>query len=201
MARIGSPRVSQARYRPRRMDRFLTALRTPKGIAVVGTALLITIASSVMAAVMWTQAASVTNGSQDSDITFADGGGGVADFATVTIGSSGASASISLTGVAGAANFQVTDLLQISNGDATQDYSITLGRDSVPNAAITSLVFTVLDGATVIKTYDAVAAASATAFTLSATDTYDIRIDMAITDGTAVGSLGSVDLEFTIAPV
>ena len=67
--------------------------------------------------------------------------------------------------------------------------------------AITQLLFTVLDGATTIRTFDAATASSAAAFTLPASSTYDIRIDMAITDGTTAGSLGAMDLEFTIAPV
>lgn len=176
-------------------------LRTPKGLTFLVTGLLITVASGVIAAVLWTQDVSFSNSSQDSDISFVDGGGGVTNFAEVTIGTSGASATLDLAGVAGAANFQVTDLLRIQNSDLTQDYSITLSRDSAPNVAITSLVFTVLDGVTTMETYDAAAAASGSAFTLGAGDTFDIRIDMVITDGTTAGSLGAMDLQFTIAPI
>lgn len=176
-------------------------LASPKGITFVVTGMLVLVASGVIAAVLWTQDVSFTNASQDSDISFVDGGGGVLNFAEVTIGSSGASASLDLSGVAGAANFQVTDLLQIQNSDGSQAYSITLARDAAPNVAITQLLFTVLDGATPVRTFDAATSSSAAAFTLPAGETYDIRIDMAIADGTAAGALGSMDLQFTIAPV
>lgn len=176
-------------------------MASPKGVTFAVTGFLVMIASGVLAAVLWTQDVSFSNSSQDSDISFADGGGGVTNFAEVTIGTSGASATLDLAGVAGAANFQVTDLLQIQNSDLSQDYTITLSRGSTPIVAITSLVFTVLDGVTTVETYDAVASGSGSAFTLGAGETFDIRIDMAITDGTTAGSLGSMDLQFTIAPV
>lgn len=196
-----TPRVHLPAASSRKKAALMAFLRTPKGLTFLVTGLLITVASGVIAAVLWTQDVSFSNSSQDSDISFVDGGGGVTNFAEVTIGTSGASATLDLAGVAGAANFQVTDLLRIQNSDLTQDYSITLSRDSAPNVAITSLVFTVLDGVTTMETYDAASAASGSAFTLGAGDTFDIRIDMVITDGTTAGSLGAMDLQFTIAPI
>lgn len=154
----------------------------------------------VTAAILLRQDVGVTNAAQASDVVFVDGGGGVAGFATVSIDSSAASATLTLTGVAGAANLQVTDLLRIQNTDVAQAYSVTLARSAAPNAAITGLTFTVLDGATVVKTFDAASAASATAFTLPAATTYDVRVDMVVADGTAAGSLGSIDLQFSIVP-
>lgn len=155
------------------------------------------VAGVVTAAVLWRQDVTVSSAAQASDVVFVDGGGGVAGYATVSVGGSGTSATLTLTGVSGA-ELQVTDLLQIQNTDASQAYSVTLERSAAPNAAITGLVFTVLDGATPIKTFDAAAAASATAFTLPVSTTYDIRIDMVVADGTSPGSLGSFDLQFEI---
>lgn len=202
MQRIGRPTVRDAAYTgTRHPNRLWTFAKTPKGLAAFGSAGLLVVASTVMAAVLWSQDATISSASQDSDISFLDGGGGVLGFATVSIGSSGASASISLTGIAGAADFQVTDLLQIQNSDLSQAYSITLIRSADPNAAIDDLIFTVLDGLTVIETYDAADAAQGSAFTLPAGETYDIRLNMAIADGTAAGSLGSIDVGFQISPV
>ncbi len=159
------------------------------------------VAGAATAAILIRQDVAVSTSAQASDVTFLNGGGGVAGFATISLGSSGTSATLTLTGIPGAANFQVTDLLQISNSDATQAYTVTLSRSAAPNGAITQLLFTVLDGATTIKTFDAAAASSATAFTLPVSKTYDIRVDMVIADGTAAGSLGSIDLQMVIAPV
>lgn len=164
----------------------------------LGLAAALVVAGVVSAAILWRQDVTVTSAAQASDVVFVDGGGGVAGFATVSVGSSGTSATLTLTGISGA-SLQVTDLLQVQNSDATQAYSVTLKRSAAPDAAITGLTFTVLDGGSTIKTFDAAAAASATAFTLPASTTYDVRIDMTVADGTAAGSLGSFDLQFEIA--
>lgn len=163
--------------------------------------IIVVFATVVTAAIILRQDVGVDSASQVSDVVFVDGGGGVAGFASVSIDTSAASATITLTGVAGAANLQITDLLQVQNTDATQAYSVTLKRSAAPDAAITGLTFTVLDGVTTIKTFDAANAASATAFTLPVSTTYDVQIDMIVADGTAAGSLGSIDLQFEIAPV
>lgn len=161
----------------------------------------VAVAGAGAAAILLRQDVAVSSSSQDSDVVFVDGGGGLAGYATVSVGTSGASATVTLTGVAGAANLQVTDLLQIQNTDATQAYTVTLKRSATPPAAIASITFTVLDGVTTIRAYEAVGAASATAFTLPVSTTYDVRIDVVVADGTAAGALGSFDLQFEIAPV
>ena len=139
MQRIGRPTVRDAAYTgTRHPNRLWTFAKTPKGLAAFGSAGLLVVASTVMAAVLWSQDATISSASQDSDISFLDGGGGVLGFATVSIGSSGASASISLTGIAGAADFQVTDLLQIQNSDLSQAYSITLIRSADPTPPSTT---------------------------------------------------------------
>ncbi len=174
-------------------------IRINRTLAV--TVVLLLVASVVAAAILLRQDIGVTNAAQASDVQFVDGGGGVPGYATVSIGSSAASAALTLTGVAGAANLQVTDLLQIQNTDATQAYTVTLKRSAAPDAAVTGLTFTVLDGATVIRAFDAAAAASAAAFTLPVSSTYDIRIDMIVADGTAAGALTGFDLQFEIVAV
>lgn len=150
------------------------------------------------AAISWQQDVSVTNASQDTDVTFTDGGGGAAGFAVVT--QTGSSATMQLTGVAGAA-LEITDLLTVTNSDPTQDYQVTLSRSEAPNGAVTKLEFVVKDGATTVETYDAAAAGTGTAFTLGASDAFDITVNMDVADGTAAGALGSFTLEFTIVPV
>lgn len=169
-------------------------------VAAVLAALLV-VAAGAAAALLLRQDVAVSTSSQASDVQFLDGGGGVTGYGTISVGTSGASATLTLTGVAGAANMQLTDVLQIENTDATQAYSITLKRSAAPPAAVDVLEFTVLDGATVIESFDAAAAASATAFNLPASTTYDIRIDMTVADGTAAGALGSFDLQFEIVAV
>lgn len=96
---------------------------------------------------------------------------------------------------------QVTDLLTVTNTDVTQDYSVTLSRSAAPNGAVTKLEFVVKDGATTVETYDAAQAATGTAFTMNASDSFDITVNMDIADGTTAGSLGSFTLEYTIVPI
>lgn len=170
-------------------------------MAVAVFTALILVSATAAGALLLRQDVAVSTSSQASDVQFADGGGGVAGFGTISVGSSGASATLTLTGVAGAANMQLTDVLQIQNTDASQAYTVTLKRSAAPPAAVDALTFTVLDGASTIKSFDAAASASATAFTLPVSTTYDIRIDMAVADGTAAGALGSFDLQFQIATV
>ncbi len=159
------------------------------------------VAGIAAAAIALQQDVTTTSASQDSDVKFTDGGGGLAGFATNTIDSSGASATISLTGVAGAA-LSVTDLLTLTNSDATQDYSVTLSRSAAPNGAITKLEFVVKnDAEATVETFDAATTATGSAFTVSATKAYDISVNMDVADGTAVGSLGSITLQFTLVPV
>ncbi len=152
------------------------------------------------AAISWQQDVTIDSASQDTDIVFSDGGGGLTGFATTTITGSGSKATLALTGVAGAA-MQVTDLLTVTNTDVTQDYSVTLSRSAAPNGAVTKLEFVVKDGATTVETYDAAQAATGTAFTMNASDSFDITVNMDIADGTTAGSLGSFTLEYTIVPI
>ena len=195
----GAP--AHARPRTRRQGAGFLGFLTAHKLMASTLAGLLVVATVVSAAVLWRQDVAFTNASQDSDITFVDGGGGLTGFATLALGTGATSATLTLTGVAGVAAFQVTGLLQIDNAAVAQDYEITLSRSAAPNAAIDSLTFTVLDGVSTVETFDAKNTASATAFTLPAGDTYDIRIDMTIAAGTVAGSLGALNLQFTISPL
>jgi hypothetical protein len=123
-----------------------------------------------------------------------------AGFATLTLGSSGASASLSLSGVSGAALVTLGNVMRLQNTDATVSYDVTLARSAVPNAAITSFVVTIKDGATTLLTWDAVSSATSSTFNLAVSKTLDISIALVVTDGTAAGALGSFGMQFSLTP-
>jgi hypothetical protein len=123
-----------------------------------------------------------------------------AGFATLTLGTSGASATLALSGVSGAASVALGNVLKLNNLDAVHPESVTLSRSATPNAAITSFLVTVKNGASTLATWDAVAAASSSAFTLPVSTALDISITVVITDGTAAGALGSFAMQFSMAP-
>ncbi len=120
-----------------------------------------------------------------------------AGFATLTIGSSGASATLSLNGVAGAALTSLTSLAKVHNTDSVA-YTIGFARSTTLNAAITDFTVTVKNGGTTILTWNAVSAATSSTFSLPATTTYDINIQLAVADGTAAGALGSFTMQVSV---
>jgi hypothetical protein len=120
-----------------------------------------------------------------------------AGFATLTIGTSGASATLALNGVAGAALTSLTNLAKIQNTDA-QAYTVGFARSTTLNAAITDFTITVKNGGSTILTWNAVSAASSSTFSLPASTTYDINIQLSVADGTTVGSLGSFTMQVSI---
>lgn len=123
-----------------------------------------------------------------------------AGFATLTLGTSGASATLALSGVSGAASVSLGNVLKLNNQDATHPEAVTLIRSAAPNAAITSFLVTVKNGASTLATWDAATTASSSAFTLPISTALDISVTVVITDGTAAGALGSFSMEFSMAP-
>jgi hypothetical protein len=185
--------------------RNLMPRRTPTRIALALAALL-SIAAVVAGAVLLRQDVSVASAAQAPDVIFATGDDyaviNAAGFATLTVGSTGTSATLSLDGIPGAAALSLTDLMKVTNQDATQDYTLTLSRSAAPNAAITGMTFTVQNAAdTIIATYNAATTGSSASFSLPASTTYDISVAVTIADGTAIGSLGSFTLQFELVPV
>ncbi len=169
-------------------------------------ALLIAGASLAVAALVIRQDVTTTPAAQTPDVKFLAGTDytaiNVAGFATFSVGSSGASASLSLAGVSGAALVSLGDVMKLQNLDADTSYSVTLARSAVPNAAITSFVVTIKDGGTTLLTWDAVAAATSSAFTLVPSKTLDISVALVITDGTAAGALSpAFGMQFSLSPV
>lgn len=122
-------------------------------------------------------------------------------FATISIGSSGTSATATINGVPGAADLQLNGVLNLTNQDASQAYDITLKRSTSLDAAISEFTVHVKTsaGATVVD-YDASSSASSTQFNLPVSTTYEISIDYTIDDGTATGALGTFDLQFEMVP-
>ena len=124
-----------------------------------------------------------------------------AGFATLTLGTSGASATLALSGVSGAALVSLGDVMKLQNTDATQQWTVQLARSTTLNAAITSFTVTLKDGATTLLTWDPVSAATSGTFTLDVSKTLDISIALVVVDGTAAGALGSFAMQFSIVPV
>ncbi len=142
--------------------------------------------------------------SKAPDVAFQNGadytGINVAGFATVTLGASGTSATLALSGIAGVAQTSLANILKLSDGSATVPYTVSLARSAAPNAAITSFQVTVKNGASTLLTWDAVASATSSSFTLPVSTSLDISILVVVADGTAAGSLGSFAMQFTLAP-
>lgn len=173
----------------------------------VGVALLLTtlVATAAIAGVILRQDVATSAAAVTPDVVFANGNDyaaiNSAGFATLTIGTSETSASLTVNGVPGAADLQLVDLLKLTNQDGTQGYNVTLARSTTLDASISEFTVHVLDsGDTEIVAWDASAAATSSTFSLPASTTYDITIDMVVNDGTAVGSLGSFDMQFSMTP-
>lgn len=162
------------------------------------------IAAAVTAALLIRQDITTNPAAVAPDVRFETGTDyaaiNAAGFATLTIGSSGASATLALSGVAGAALTGLTNVAQIHNTDATQDYTVTFARSATPNAAITDFTVTVKNGGTTVLTWNAVTTATSSSFSLPASADYDISIQLAVVDGTAAGALGSFTMQASLVP-
>ena len=121
-----------------------------------------------------------------------------AGFATVNLGTSGASATLAMSGVSGAASVALGNIMRLQDTSATKAYTVTLARSTTVNAAITSFSVVVKNGGTTLVTWDAASAASSSSFTLPVSTTLDISITTTVTDGTAAGALGSFAMEFQL---
>lgn len=167
-------------------------------------ATLLVIALVVAAVVTIRQDVTTTPSSKAPDVVFQNGADytsiNVAGFATVTLGSSGASATLALSAIPGAAQTNLGNLLRLTDNSATQAYTVTLARSTTLPAGITSMQLTVKNGATTLVTWDPGTASSSSSFTLPVSTTLDISVLAVITDGTAAGALGSIGLQFTLAP-
>lgn len=173
--------------------------------AAIGVAALLAVAAVVAGAVLLRQDVAVSSAAQAPDVIFASGTDyatiNAAGFATLSVGSTGTSATLSLSGIPGAASLSLTDVMKVTNQDPSQAYTLTLSRSATPNAALTGMTFTVQNAAdAVIATYNAATTGSSSSFSLPAATTYDISVAVTIADGTAIGSLGSFTLQFTLVP-
>lgn len=139
------------------------------------------------------------------DVLFQQGsdyaGINAAGFATLTLGSSGTSATLAVSGVPGAALVSLGNVLKINNQDTSQAYTVTLARSTTPNAAVNDFTITVKNGATTLVTWNAVSAAQSSSFALPANTALDVSIQVGVVDGTAVGSLGSFTVQASMVPV
>lgn len=201
----GGPPSSSGRSRkaPRRRYGLVPALRRrPILWTAIGA---IAVSTAVVAGVILTQTITTSPAAVAPDVVFALGEDytaiNAAGFATITIGTSGTSATATVNGVAGAADLQLVEVLNLTNQDGTQAYDITLKRSTTLNAAIVEFTVHVKTtaGATVVD-WDAQSAASSSSFNLPASTTYEISIDFRITDGTSTGGLGSFDMQFEMMP-
>lgn len=192
------PTLSPAGLRPpRRWVARHKALSTLLLLAMLG-------ATAGIAALLIRQDVTTNPSTTAPDVTFVAGTDyatiNAAGFATLTIGSSGASATLALSGVSGAALVTLGNVMRLTNSDATVAYDVTLARSAVPNAAITSFIVTIKDGGTTLLTWDAVSAATSGTFNLDVSKTLDITIALVVTDGTAAGALGSFGMQFSLTP-
>ncbi len=173
-------------------------------VASIAIVSLLLVAGLVAAVVSIRQDVTATTSSKAPLVIFQNGADyasiNTAGFATLTLGTSATSATLALSGIPGAAQTSLGNILKLNNQDATHPESVTLGRSTTLNAAITSFVVTVKNGASTLATWDAVSAASSSSFTLPVSTVLDITIVLVVTDGTAAGSLGSFGMQFTLAP-
>lgn len=163
-------------------------------------------AAAVTAGVILLQSVAVNPSVKTPDVVFAAGDDYSAintlGYATLTLGSSGTSATMAVSGIPGAADLQLTNLLNVTNNHGSQDYSISLARSASLDTDISNFTVTVKDDVdATVTTWHVKDAASATAFTLPASTTYTIDVRFLVADGVAAGSLDSFDMEFTLSEV
>ncbi|MEK6985986.1 MAG: hypothetical protein AABX89_06365 [Candidatus Thermoplasmatota archaeon] len=200
--KLASP-ARPAHARPARSG-LLAWIRVHKVASAVGATLLL-LSGLVTAALLIRQDIATAPSTTAPDVKFLSGTSyasiNAAGFATLTLGSSGASANLALSGVSGAALVTLGDVMKLQNTDATQAYTVTLARSAALNAAITGFTVTIKDGATTLLTWDAASAATSSSFNLAVSKTLDISVALVVTDGTAAGALGSFGMQFSLAPV
>jgi hypothetical protein len=166
-------------------------------LASVATAVLIIRQDVATTAVAKTPYVVFENGADYSGIN-------TAGFATLTIGTSKTSATLSLSGVPGAAQVSLGNVLKLTNDDATHPNTVSLARSTTLPAAVTSFIVTVKDGtgggAATLLTWNAATTASSAEFTLPVSSSVHVSVVVVITDGTAAGSLGSFGMQFSLTP-
>jgi hypothetical protein len=162
------------------------------------------VALAVAAVVTIRQDVTTTPAAKAPDVIFENGadytGINTAGYATLTIGSSGTSATLAISGVAGAVQTSITKLLKLTDTSSTVPYTVTLARSAALDSHITSFVVTVKNGGTTLATWDAASAASSSSFTLPVSTSLDVNVVLFVADGTSTGSLGSFGMQFTLAP-
>lgn len=177
-------------------------LRRHRSLAALGVLLVIAVA--VVAVVTIRQDVTTTPSSKTPLVIFQNGADytsiNTAGFATITLGTSATSATLALSGIPGAAQTSLTNVLKLNNQDATHPEAVTLARSTTLNVAVTSFIVTVKNGATTLLTWDAATTATSSSFTLPVSTVLDISIVVVVTDGTAAGSLGSFGMQFSLAP-
>jgi len=166
---------------------------------------LLVIAAVVAAAVTIRQDIATTPTAVAPDVKFVSGTDYVtinaAGFATLSISSNGASATLSVQGVAGAAAVDLTKVLKIQN-TATGAYTLTISTSASLPATVTSFLVTLKTtggGAVTNGIWDAASGSPSSSITLPASTTYDISLQLVLT-AAASGSLGSFNLQFTLTP-
>lgn len=191
--------------RSTRPSRLKNALRTHRR-AVYAALAVVMLGVAVTAGVILVQKVAVTPAVSTPDVIFAQGDDysaiNLLGYATLSIGTSGTSATMSVSGIPGAADLQLTNLLNITNQHVSQDYSVALARSAALDTDIGNFTVTIKNAADATQvTWYAKDAASATAFTLPAGETYTIDIRFLVSDGVAAGNLDAFDLEFTLSEV
>ncbi|HLF15909.1 MAG TPA: hypothetical protein VI796_00530 [Candidatus Thermoplasmatota archaeon] len=191
-------RVGTARRRPLPRWLFGHPFLAASTMAILATASLVAAALAIREDV-------TTNPSAVApDVVFANGADyasiNAAGFATLTLGSSGTSATLAVSGIPGAALVTLGNVMKLDNQDATQAYSVTLSRSGSVDADITSFQVVVRNGASTLLTWDALGATSS-AFTAPANTALDVTISLTIATGTAPGAQGSFTMQFNLAPV
>lgn len=171
------------------------------------SALAILTAGVGIAAVLVRHDVTSTPAATAPDIQFLTGTGyssiNLAGFATVVPSTSGASATISLNGVAGAALTSLPQVMRITNNGASA-HTITLARSTGAtdlNAALDDFIVVIENAGTAELTWDAADTAASGTYVLPAGATRDITINLKVVDGTVAGAIGSAfGIQVSYAP-
>ncbi|MEA3202692.1 MAG: hypothetical protein QOI63_358 [Thermoplasmata archaeon] len=169
------------------------------------TLLAVPLLGAAAATMLILQSVAVSPISKTPDVLFQNGTDyaalNTAGYATVVLGTSGTTAALSVSGIPGATSTALGKVLKITDTHVTNAYTVTLSRSAAPNAAITSFIVTVKNGATTLATWDAVASATSASFALAVSTSLDISVTLAIADGTAAGAVGSFSIDASIVVV
>lgn len=171
--------------------------------ALVGGLLIL--AAVVTAAVAIRQDLGVTPRSKDPVVTFANGDDYVAinaaGFATVTLGANGASASISASGVAGAAQVSLGEVLKITNSD-TSAYVLTFTLSGAISDDVDSLLMTFVNSVPTTMTWNAVTTGgTSNSIAIPASSSIDVSMLLVVEVDAVAGALGSpFTIQMNIVP-